>query len=348
MMQDTAQAQKTPPSLHSLTVNWLGMNLPVNNGVPEEACLPFPAHYRIPTTDEGQGDANIIGMSWNFNKTCYIYGPPGTGKDAMVHALSSMTRTPGGLYQILPGANVNAWFFTRGFNSSGTYYEEGNLTRQLRDGYVTKDGRRIPYCILFTDLDRATKEQIEMLRLVMDSTKKRFNLPNGETVEVLPGTKIFATGNTSGYGDVTGRMVSSGPIDSSIMDRFEVRVNIHHLAESDELAILASHFPALAGAPNGQESLLRAVRAAASIRASIEKGEVYFDLGHRTLMSWVSFANDVWTNKSARQTMGIKTPDQALSKTFRVISDGVESGPGRDAMIRAIDALINIEGLGKK
>lgn len=346
MASDTMH--KTPPSLNDLTVNWLGMNLTVNNGVPEDACLPFPPHYRIPTAEKGQGDANIVGMAWAFNRATYIYGPPGTGKDAMVHALSAMTRTPAGLYQIQPGVNISSWFFARSFNASGTFYEEGCLTKQLRDGYVTADGRRIPYCILLTDLDRATKEQLEMLRLVMDSTKGRFNLPNGDIVNVLPGTRIFATGNTSGYGDVTGRMVSSSPIDSSILDRFQVRVNINHLAEADEVAILTSHFPNLAGASGGPEALLLAVRAAASIRAEIEKGQVYFEFGHRTLISWVEFAESVWINRDARRSMAIRDVTQALAKTFRVISDGVEAGAGRDALIRSIDALIKSENLGKK
>ena len=154
-----------PPKMSELAVEFGKFVFLVNSDVPEEACLPLPPHYRVPMGKGLGEDISHAIVSLKKARSIYVYGLPGSGKDALFHAWSALTRTPAIIRQIKPGTDIESWFFTRAFNEQGTYWEEGEVLKALRDGYTTTSGRILPYLVLFTDFDRADREQAEHLRL---------------------------------------------------------------------------------------------------------------------------------------------------------------------------------------
>ena len=215
-----------------------GMEFPINLGVPASACLPEPAHYKIPTFGDLGQDVAFALLSLYRNRSLFVHGPPGTGKDALFHYWSARTRTPGIIKQVIPGTDIESWFFSRSFDGQGTYWEEGDVLKALRDGYLCEDGTRVPYIVLFSDLDRAQQDQAEYMRLILDSISGRVQGPAGRTYPVLAGTRIVATANTSGGGDTTGRMVSSNPLDGSIMNRWNYKLQFHDMDWKDEVEVV--------------------------------------------------------------------------------------------------------------
>ena len=278
--------RQVPPKPMDLTINLAAMKFAVDAGVPADACLGIPECYRTPTYGKLGEDVQmaLIAIASGFHT--YIHGGPGTGKDALPHAFAGMTRRPSEIYSVRPDADIESWFYTQGFTKDGDVWHEGSLLKQLRDGYTTTDGRTVPYLILISDFDRATKGQAEAMRLILDSIMGRVMGPMGKCYPVLEGTTIVVTANSAGGGDETGRCISSNPIDSSIMDRFQAGIKFHDMDWQDEEPICKAKFPDLVAT---NPALFQQIgNATKALRAAVAKDELYAEFSHRGVCNWLS------------------------------------------------------------
>lgn len=321
-----------PPAPTNLTVTFSGrgMTFPVNVGVPADVCLPEPAEYQIPVHGELGRDIAYALVGLQKGRSLFIWGAPGTGKDALFHYWSAKTRTPGIIKQVIPGTDIESWFFSRAFNEHGTSWEEGDVLKALRDGYLCEDGTRVPYIVVFSDLDRAQKDQAEYMRLITDSIAGRIQGPAGRVYPVLPGTRLVATANTSGGGDSTGRMVSSNPLDGSILNRWNYKLMFHPMDWKDEEPIVKAKFPMLvARVPAIFESLGRATLA---MRAAIANMTIYGEFSHRDVCHILMAADDLLSN-----TTTDKAKATLLKQAVRVWLDGLPDEDTRKAALNILD-----------
>lgn len=279
--------------LEDLSVVFAGLDLPVWHDVPADVCLPEPTNYRLPKYGQLGRDVAQACLYSAERMPMWISGAPGTGKDAFVHAFSAVLRRPALMITIAPGMDLEGYLYTRSFapDENGdvcTYYEYGELWNALTKGYVTEDGNVRPYIVLLSDFDRATKAQVETLRLILDSISGRVMSPDGKAVPVIKGTQIIATANSQGQGDTTGRCISARAVDSSIMDRFETGVLFHSMSWKDESEIMRGKFPTLFGTmPEALDTIGACTKA---LRSCIDKGELYMEFSHRTICSWAKVA----------------------------------------------------------
>ena len=324
-----------PPPPQDLKVSMAGLDLPVNCDVPADACLIIPPHYAVPKYGKLGDDVKMALIAIASGHHTFIHGGPGTGKDAVVHAFVGMTRCPSAIYQVRPDADIEGWFYTQGFDREGVTWFEGPLLQQLRDGYTTENGQVVPYRILISDFDRASKAQAESMRLVLDSIGGRVMGPQGKVYPVLEGTTIIVTANSAGGGDETGRCISSNPIDASIMDRFQAGVNFHAMDWRDESEICKAKFPDLV---KYDPTILDQVgNATKALRAAIEKDEIYAEFTHRGVCNWLAACQALlkWENnpkallkRAARLGFLDKLPDTESRHTAQRLIDPHLKGGG--------------------
>lgn len=334
--------RKPPPSIPRIPVSFAGISFETDLRVPESACLPMPAHYAIPRRGKLAVDVQDVAVALKRSRSIWIWGPPGTGKDAVLSAWCAKTRRPSLLFTIVQGADVSAWKYSRSFDASGTSWEEGELLKALRDGYLAANGDRIPYLIVFSDFDRATRQQAEELRQILDSIQGRITGPTGEVWPVLPGTTIVATANSSGAGDTTGRCISANPIDASILDRFERKIKFHSLHKDDEEPILRAKFPKLhERLPKSIKAILDATE---KVREAIAKEEVYCEWSHRSVCAWAGAIEDLLETlpkledvKGARRA---ETPSGIMKRGARVVLDGMPDVDTRENVKRIMDPYV--------
>lgn len=323
----------------SLTLTLYDLVIPVNSDVPADACLPLPGCWRW--VENGDLKLDFIEMMISFLSGCHIYiwGLQGASKDSSVQALCAMLRRPSKMFQISPDADVQSWLFSHEFKGEETYYKEGELLKAIRDGYTCPTtGRVIPYVILLTDLDRATKNQIEALRLILDSVEGRVMGPNGILYPVLPGTQFLATGNTAGSGDERGRYTSSNIIDASMMDRFEAKFQFHWMEWEDEGPIVKAKFPLLH--QRCPEIFDQVGNACGSLRDAVYNNTLYAEFSHRAVCSWLKHAENVirWTKT---------VPKDLAERSLRVWLDGLGDEATRLTASRLISAHIQDGVIGR-
>ena len=281
--------------LDDLEVALAGLKLPVWSDVDADACLPLPENYRLPRFGKlAQSIAHLVEYI-AMHRSCWISGPPGTGKDAVVHAVSSLLRRPALMLNIDPSLDIDSWMFEKDFgpDENGkpiTFYRFGKLWSALTEGYTTASGEVKPYIILLSDFDRATKAQVEKLRLILDTIQGRVMGPDGKAVPVIKGTTVIATANSQGGGDETGRCISARPVDSSIMNRFERKVIFSPMSWKDEGEIIRSKYPELF--VHDSTALDAIGHSTKALRKAIADGEVYMEFSHRDVCNWCSAAMD--------------------------------------------------------
>lgn len=327
-----AKAKKTkrahPPTPETLKVNLGGIEFPVNCNVPEDACLPLPPHYRLPSHGALAKDVGRVLRYYAAGRSTWIWGPPGTGKDALPHALCAMTRTPSEIFQISQEVDIMAWFFEKDFDAQGTRWSEGALLKMLRDGYTCSNGDVVPYTIVLSDFDRAGRSQAEAIRLVTDSIQGRIKGPNGQTYFVRPGTRIIITANTMGAGDASGRCISANVIDSSIINRIQRKVRFHAMDWRDEEPIIRAKYPYFAEKAG---HLFKNVGAAtAALRKAIEDGDLYGEFSHRDLETWIGDCEDILRISN-------KVPKNLLKQGFLSYADGLPDDDNQLAAMTLVD-----------
>lgn len=325
---EDARVRRTHPP-EDLSVSVAGLEFKVHRGVPASACLTMPPNYRAPVAGDLSKDIRHALVAVLRGRSTYIYGPPGTGKDALWRALSASARIPALIKNVVPGTDIEPWFFSQAIGPQGTYWSEGEVLKAARDGYRLPDGTRVPYLIVFSDIDRADRAQAEHFRALLEADNSRINGPEGKVYPVLPGTVFVATANTAGSGDERGRMVSANPQDASLLDRFERVFQFHSMSWEDEVHICKAKFPLLLKrSPEMFDTMGRIVGV---IREAIDKEELYGELSHRGVCSILGHAEDLLSCAS-----GSEVPATLLVMAVRAWVDGL---PDTDTRERAMDLM---------
>lgn len=309
-----------PPPPEKLVVDIGGYKFPVNPDVPAEACLPLPAHYRLPTNGLLADDVKRALRYFLAGRSHWIWGPTGCGKDALPSAVCAWTRTPSAIFPVNPDTDIMAWFYDKNFAGGETKWIFGELFNALVNGYVSPiSGRQIPMTVVLSDFDRAARAQAEALRLVGDTIQGRVKGPRGETYPVLPGTRIVITANTMGGGDSTGKSVSANVLDTSILNRIERKVRFHLIDWRDEEPVIRAKFP---GFTDRFSHLLDKIgNATSALRSAVENDELYGEFSHRDLCTWIGDCEDMIRFHEEFGEGAL--PSNILSLAFQSYSDGL-------------------------
>lgn len=259
--------------------------------VKEEDCLLLPDHYILPKHGKLSQSVHEATISLLRQRNIYIHGPSGIGKDAFVQAFSYYTRTPAKVFHISPETDVQSWLYSLRIGGGDTYIKEGELLKALRDGYTCTDGSTIPYLILISDFDRASLDQSEYLRMILDSIEGKIIGIEGEVHKVFPGTTIVVTANTSGSGDYQGRFLSANPLDNSLLDRFERFFEFSWMDWEDEGPLLHKKFPKVFNKISWADEALK--KSSKKLREAIDEEEISIEFGHRALCRWLGHCEDI-------------------------------------------------------
>jgi hypothetical protein len=306
-----------------LKVKLGGYEIPVDINMGEGECLPIPKGYRFPTKGKAKKVFNRALRALVNGRNVYLWGPAGTGKDSIVHAFSYLTRRPVYMMQFVTGKDIAPEFYIRAMDQNGTGWDIGDAYKAVTEGIADKNGVRRAPLFLLSDVDRADTVQAEWFRLLTDSISGRIKSPSGKTVSLFrdPVTgktaQFVCTANSVGTGDSRGRMVSSNPIDASIMDRLGKKIEAQYMHWDDESFVLKANHPELA-ALVGDDFWRGLGNCTASLRKAIQQGDIIADLTMRGLTDICEDAIDILNERKG------KMPKDLLGMAMECWFDGLD------------------------
>lgn len=177
-------------------------------------------------------------------KDVLCYGPAGTGKTSGIKQIAGELGIP--VVQYTCGEDTTLWDL---FGSDELVQESGATVTHFREKAVAVacaeakkiKGDKQTKCILILDeLDTCTPGLISHLNQLICEHEIEFEGKLFDASNVM----IYATANTSGTGDSTGKYSGTRCINAALRDRF-MPIRLGYMTQAEECALLEDCFPEL-------------------------------------------------------------------------------------------------------
>jgi len=289
-----------------------------------------------------------------------VQGVAGNGKDLFADAYASARNIPLAAFAFKEGANPLDWIKRADLcttDKGGTYtvYVEGELVKACRgvtikrdfttmsaearlglkaewekENWIVEDNNgvftiTIPALILFSDYDRATSDQVEVLRQALELGKERLADPiTGELFPICKGTRFMFTANSGADGD-GGRGNITRPKDSSILNRCQA-IFAPPPSAKFERKVVAASYPQLT-----EDEVKLLVDCTRSVRVVAEEQHMGIEVSLRTSLAW---AKATLEYKRVMPSLDFK---KAMKRAFVIIKGHLSEAVNHKALEGAID-----------
>jgi MoxR-like ATPase len=289
-----------------------------------------------------------------------IAGPAGTGKDDLIQSYCHAFNRPYSKFTFKLGTNPVDWIMrTTLVADNGTSTKEvgGGLLRAcegveikrdfslLNDGEIDlvetdlrKNGCRvvnkggiltitIPSVVCFSDYDRATPDQFEILREALEMNKEKLSNPiTGEMFDILPNTRFCFTANSGADGGTSGNITQRK--DSSMLSRC-IGIYAPPPTAKFERMVVTAAFPSFTEA---QVALL--VDCTRAVRSVCDSQDMGVEITLRQAKQWGHACLVV------QEDLGITDFKKALKMSFEVVKGHLHQPHHRDSLEGAIDPFL--------
>lgn len=315
-----------------------------------------PTNYVEDCSEGWMQDASLF-MKINH---LIVSGPAGTGKDILIEAFCHAFNLPLARFAFKQGTNPVDWIIRTTLKGDGkggteTVEVDGDLLKACRGVTIKRDftgasetqvsltiksmeevGYKVvnnggmltitvPSVILFSDYDRATPDQVEILRQALEQGKEKLTNPiTGEMFDILPNTRFYFTANSGADGSEGGGNITQMK-DSSMLSRC-IGIYAPPPTPKFERMVVQAEFPQFT---TDQVKLL--VDCNRAIRKVAEEQDMGLEITLRQALQWGHACLTVI------EDLGIKDFKKALKRSFKVIKGHLNVKHNQNAFEGAID-----------
>ncbi len=175
-----------------------------------------------------------IMLGQSARRNVLLMGEPGVGKSSVVLQIAARLNIPVFSLACSGRTRFDHMIGSHALAKGETVWKDGPLLQAMKYGGI----------FLANEITRMDPgEQMDMAE-VLDSSGTLTNPHTGEVVRADANFVCIATGNTGGYGDTEGAYPGERASSPAFLDRFQ-KLEVHHLPEAQELALLKTVAPTL-------------------------------------------------------------------------------------------------------
>ena len=205
--------------------------------------------------------------------------------------------------------------------------EEANITVKDCDGIFTIT---VPAVVLFSDYDRASSYQQEMLRNALELNKERLVHPiTGELIPILKGTRFVFTANSGSDGSDSSNNIFNAK-DGSLLSRMSA-VFVPPIEKKFERMVIAKAFPVL-----DSDEVRLLVECIHAVRKVAKESPMGLEISLRQTKQWASHALRIMRDLPDLAP----TFTKALPIAFNFLKGHLGTEMNRSAMDGAIASLL--------
>lgn len=259
--------------------------------------------------------------SWSFTPTM-ITGLSGNGKTQMVQEVCAQTMRE--FIRVNITSDTDEDDLIGGFRiqtkggDGGTFFALGPVAVAMMRGAV----------LLLDEIDLGTNK-VMCLQAVLEG-KPLFIKKIGQYIYPAPGFQIFATANTKGQGDQTGKFAHTQIMNEAMLERFVITMEQEYPPDAIEKRILALEMKEL-GLSNKNNLIERLVKWGNQIRQSFDSGAVQDLITTRRLVNIVRMLAVFGDNEDMCIKYGISRFDKDTQDGFLTVWKKLIPTPSKSA-----------------
>lgn len=177
-------------------------------------------------------------------KDVLCYGPAGTGKTSGIKQIAGELGIP--VVQYTCGEDTTLWDLfgsdelVRDGDATVTHFRSKAVAIACEEAKKIKGDRNTKCILILDELDTCTPGLISHLNQLICEHEVEFEGRSFDASNVM----IYATANTSGTGDSTGKYSGTRCINAALRDRF-MPIRLGYMSQTEECDLLESIFPEL-------------------------------------------------------------------------------------------------------
>ena len=213
------------------------------------------------------------------NRRVLVQGAHGTGKSTHIEQVAARLNWP--------AVRVNL---------------DGHISRMDligRDTIVVREGVQVtefvegmlpwaiqnPVALIFDEFDAGRPDVMFVIQRVLEKDGRLTLLDQNRVITPHPSSRLFATANTVGLGNLTGLYHGTQVLNQAQIDRFNVVATLNYLSPAVERDIVLAHVPDAA-----PDIVDRMVAVAGLTRDGFAAGDLSTVMSPRTVISWAENA----------------------------------------------------------
>lgn len=220
-----------------------------------------------------------LALAVRLDANVLLVGPPGSGKTSLPVQVAAARKQPCVRFNLNGETRVH---HLRGQQRPAAV--DGVLTLAFHHGRLVEAMRRGHWVVL-DELDAAPANVLFALQPVLEEGARSIDIPEtGEVVHAHPAFRLFATANTIGTrARFRARHAGTSPMNTALIDRFSMLVEVGYPTREEESAIVRLHAPQLAETAEGRLMIEGMCRVAEKLRHETTFGA---DFSMRRTIQW--------------------------------------------------------------
>ena len=216
---------------------------------------------------------------FSFNKRVLIQGYHGTGKSTHIEQVAARLNWP--CVRVNLDSHISRIDL---IGKDAIVIKDGKQITEFKEGVLPWSIQN-PVALVFDEYDAGRPDVMFVINRVLESEGTFTLLDKNKVIKQNSNFRLFATTNTIGLGDTTGRYHGTQQITQGQMDRWNIVTTLNYLDFDKELEIVLAKNKNMNNT-KGKEKISNMIKVASLTRKGFIAGDISTVMSPRTIIHW--------------------------------------------------------------